>query len=162
MKETEVMTSKMAERKKIRMKEAKEALSELDRRQDEFSISVSEFVSMNIAKLQRYGVSRRAIYDSLRGVGLQLGSFKSFSDSWRRAEAKACDTTQATVMAEQPKQCPESEREQQGVSAQSTMEQSEEEKDGLPADRRFKPLGKNSYGTEIFFDPETGAKRFKI
>ena len=107
MKETEVMASKMAERKKIRMKEAKEALSELDRRQDEFSISVSEFVSMNIAKLQRYGVSRRTIYDSLRGAGLQLGSFKSFSDSWRRAEAKACDTTQATVMAEQPKQCPE-------------------------------------------------------
>lgn len=57
MKETEVMTSKMAERKRIRMKEAKEALSELDRRQDEFSISVSEFVNMNIAKLQRYGVS---------------------------------------------------------------------------------------------------------
>lgn len=158
------MTSKMAERKKIRMKEAKEALSELDRRQDEFSISVSEFVSMNIAKLQRYGVSRRAIYDSLRGTGLQLGSFKSFSDSWRRAEAKQATTATAcnTTMAEQPKQRPESEREQQGVPTQSTLEQSEEEKDGLPADRKFKPLGKNSYGTEMFFDPETGAKRFKI
>ena len=52
------------------------------------SISMSEFVMMNLKRFQTFGLSKRSIYNFLTGYGLALGTFRSFEAAWRRAEEK--------------------------------------------------------------------------
>lgn len=72
----------------IDLEQADKVLSQLSAKQEGIIVTVSEFIKLNFQKLEGSGLSRRTIYENLKRNGLELGSFKAFSECWRR-NAKA-------------------------------------------------------------------------
>ena len=75
----------------IDLEQAEKALSQLSAKQEGIVVTVSEFIRLNFQQLEGSGLSRRTIYENLKRKGLELGSFKTFSECWKR-NAKAITT----------------------------------------------------------------------
>lgn len=136
----------------IDLEQAEKALSQLSAKQEGIVVTVSEFIRLNFQQLEGSGLSRRTIYENLKRKGLELGSFKAFSECWRRnakaiREKPSCDTLER----------PEAEAPQ----AQREVSKRIEERKGIKkTGQGLRPI-RLPDGTELEIT-ETGAKTFKI
>lgn len=131
----------------IDLEQAEKALSQLSAKQEGIVVTVSEFIRLNFQQLEGSGLSRRTIYENLKRKGLELGSFKAFSECWRR-NAKAIRQKSSGVCA--PLAPPEGE----------VSERSGERKGIKKTGQGLRPI-RLPDGTELEIT-ETGAKTFKI
>ncbi|MDO4754382.1 MAG: hypothetical protein Q4A41_05195 [Bacillota bacterium] len=138
----------------IDLEQAEKALSELSAKQDGIIVTLSEFIKLNFQKLEGSGLSRRTIYENLKRKGLELGSFKAFSECWRR-NAK-------TIRQKTPGGCDflASPEEPQKQGEATVIEKIEGKKRAKKMGQGLRPI-RLPDGTELEIT-ETGAKTFKI
>lgn len=136
----------------IDLKQAEKALSQLSAKQEGIIVTVSEFIKLNFQKLEGSGLSRRTIYENLKSKGLELGSFKAFSECWRRNAKAIRQKSSGECDSSAP---PEAPQEQEVSEARS-----ESRKGIKKTGQGLRPI-RLPDGTELEIT-ETGAKTFKI
>ena len=74
----------------IDIEEAQKIVDELEQsikkgelpKNDELTISQTDFIRRNLVRFQTWGLPKRGIYKYLLNHGVQLGSYESFSRAW--------------------------------------------------------------------------------
>ena len=79
----------------VNVAEAEQAILELERTQGG-TITLSEFLRLNLHRFKATGLSRRTIYDNLTRSGITLGTFAAFSKCWSWLESSGKVLSNAT------------------------------------------------------------------
>jgi len=136
----------------IELERAEKTLSQMNAK---FTVTVSEFIKLNFQRLEASGLSRRTIYENLKRNGLELGSFKAFSECWRRnAKAIRQKSSGGGCDSSAPSEVPQK---------QEISEARSESRKGIKKTGQglgLRPI-RLPDGTELEIT-ETGAKTFKI
>ena len=139
--------------------------SQMNGEKNRITVSVSEFIKLNFHRLESSGLSRRTIYENLKRNGLELGSFKAFSESWRRnAKAFQQKSIRSTNCEYEVSEATETSR--KGTEEETVpMNSGERRAANKTRQKNGQGLGLRPIhlpdGTEVEID-EYGAKTFKI
>ena len=137
--------------------EVEKVVSELEKNED-LKISLSDLMRLNLQRFKKTGLSRRTIYERLTEGGLKLGTYDVFSKCWTRVEKSGAFAT-APIKTESPVKADKVEEAEREREVESKPEPEEK----APEKPKRKPYTiRAADGTELFVDPETGAKTFEI
>lgn len=117
-------------------------------------LSLTDFIREYYSVLHESKKTAREIYDYLSGHGIDIGTFKTFSNLYSRAgnEFRKKNAIQNSVAPVVPQ--PRNQEPEKAISPEAT-----------PEKKKYNPACPPIFlpnGTEIEIDPETGAKTFKI